>query len=49
MLLKTHELWDVIEDEELDDEAKTKKMDTPKWRKKDQLTLSNIALTLKSL
>jgi len=30
MLLKAHELWNVIEDEELDDEAKAKKMDTPK-------------------
>ena len=51
MLLKAHELWEVIEDEELDglDEAgKAKKMDSPKWRKKDQLALSNIALALKS-
>ena len=48
MLLKAHELWNVIEDEELDDEAKAKKMDTRKWRRKDQLALSNIALTLKS-
>jgi len=49
MLLKAHELWEVIEDEEdeLDEAGKAKKMDNPKWRKKDQLALSNIALALK--
>jgi hypothetical protein len=50
MLLKAHELWDVIEDEEFDmleDGEKKKKMDTPKWKKKDQLALSTIALSLK--
>ena len=50
ILLKAHELWDAIEDEELDaleDGEKKKKMDTPKWKKKDQLALSTIALSLK--
>jgi len=50
MLLKAHELWEVIEDEEfgtLDEEAQKKKMETPKWKRKDQLALSNIALALK--
>ena len=49
MLLKAHELWEVIEDEEdeLDEAGKAKKMDNPKWRKKDQLALSNIALALR--
>ena len=50
MLLKIHELWEVIEDEEfetLDEEAQKKKMETPKWKRKDQLALSNIVLTLK--
>ena len=50
MLLKAHELWEVVEDEEfgtLDEEAQKKKMETLKWKRKDQLTLSNIALALK--
>jgi len=50
MLLKAHELWEVIEDEELEmleDGEKKKKMDAPKWKKKDQLALSTIALSLK--
>jgi gag-polypeptide of LTR copia-type/Zinc knuckle len=50
MLLKAYELWEVIEDEEmenLDEEGKAKKMDTAKWKRKDQLALSNIALSLK--
>jgi len=50
MLLKAHELWEVIEDEEFDElskEEKAKKMEAQKWKKKDQLALSNIALAIK--
>ncbi len=53
MLLKAHELWEVIEDEEEDEgeketsaSGKGKRLEA-KWRKKDQLALSNIALALK--
>src|SRR5271154_6391703 len=59
MLLKAHELWETVEDEEEATEgekdtasvsgasaAKGKKPDA-KWRKKDQLALSNIALAVK--
>jgi gag-polypeptide of LTR copia-type/Domain of unknown function (DUF4219)/Zinc knuckle len=55
MLLKAHELWEVIEDDDTDEDGtsatgpekgKGKKPDA-KWRKKDQLALSNIALALK--
>ena len=51
MLLKAHELWEVIEDEELEmleDAEKKKRMETSKWKKKDQLALSTIALSLKA-
>ncbi len=59
MLLKAHELWEVIEDEEelVEGEqdsgnvsgaaAKKGKQAEAKWRRKDQLALSNIALALK--
>ena len=50
MLLKAHELWEIIEDEELDkldEDGKAKRMEAPKWRRKDQLALSSIALALK--
>ena len=48
MLLKAHELWEVIEDEEDGEEGKAKKLtDGPKGKKKDQLALSSIALALK--
>src|ERR1700752_771441 len=52
MLLKAHELWDVIDDEDEEGEeaskakGKTRKSDTD-WRRKDQLALSTIALSLK--
>ena len=53
MLLKAHELWEVIEDEEEGGEeaapkaVAAKKMETKAWKKKDQLALSNIALAVK--
>src|SRR5436190_23080685 len=58
MLLKAHELWEVIEDKEETEEGekdlqgggalaiKGKRVEA-KWYRKDQLALSNIALTLK--
>jgi len=58
MLLKAHELWEVIEDEESAEmtegeasaaskvKGKTRKLDA-EWHKKDQLALSCIALALK--
>src|SRR5579862_9092423 len=51
MLLKAHELWEVIEGEEQQSEDRTAirvtvKKDA-KWKKKDQLALSNIALAVR--
>lgn len=49
MLLKAHELWEVIEEEEQQSEdgntVRVKR--DAKWKKKDQLALSNIALAVK--
>lgn len=58
MLLKARELWDVIEDETTNVEARASTSEgTPEggtrpqrnamWHKKDQLALSSIALSLK--
>ena len=54
MLLKAHELWEVIEVEDDEEEGGTSGTGQPKvkrtdakWRRKDQLALSNIALAVK--
>ena len=51
MLLKAHKLWKVIEEEEQQSEEgitiKVKR--DVKWKKKDQLALSNIVLAVKPL
>src|SRR5271154_3096951 len=52
MLLKAHELWEVIEEEEEEgDEEGTQVRVSAKaekaWKREDQLALSNIALALK--
>jgi hypothetical protein len=52
MLLKAHELWEVIEEEKgasigQPEKGKGTKSDA-KWRRKDQLALSNIASAVKS-
>ena len=50
-LLKAHEVWEVIEEEEQQSEdgntVRVKR--DAKWKKKDQLALSNIALAVKPL
>src|SRR5579862_7486348 len=47
MLLKAHELWEVIEEDEQQSEDGITVKVSAKWRKKDQLALSNIALAVK--
>ena len=49
MLLKAHELWEIIEDDDDEEETSTGKVkrSDAKWRKKDQLALSSIALAVK--
>ena len=55
MLLKAHELWEVIEDDEDEEDVGASAIEKgnvsrtksdAKWRKKDRLALSNIALAL---
>jgi ribosomal protein L9 len=54
MLLKAKELWDVVEEDDDDDEDKTgeekeaERTRSTAWKRKDQLALSSIALSLRS-